>query len=293
MTEVPIDARPQPDAGKKHSSPSKKAAVAGILGLLFAGMGQLYNRQPRKGFAMALITYILDMLLVRTRLLFGFSTMVATIMTLGVWKLFVAIEAAYAAATVRRPEPAVPVPRLTYPFLAVVFFVAALIPFPDLKSEVGFAAFKVPSASMCPTICLGERLVADMHAYKSKQPQRGDLVLMKHPSLGALFVKRVIGIAGDTVSPGPSGTVVVNGEQFSAPAPCGIPVWEKMDSADYSAFQSTIVPEGAFFVVGDNLGNSFDSRIPEFGPATPGMVRGKPLFLYWSPGKSRIGCKLR
>lgn len=98
--------------------------------------------------------------------------------------------------------------------------------------------------------------------------------------------------ASDTVGPGPGGPVFVNGQRFHAPASCGPPLSQTEDRADYSAFQSTTVPEGAFFVVGDNLANSFDSRIPEFGRVTADTVRGKPLYVYWSSGKSRIGCKL-
>ena len=114
---------------------------------------------------------------------------------------------------------------------------------------------------------------------------------LKHPSSGALFIKRVIGVAGNTVGPGPG--IFVNGQQFRAPVPCGAATPQtKYDPADYSAFQTTTVPEGTFFVVGDNLGNSFDSRIPEFGRVTSEMVRGKPLYLYWSSDKSRIGCKV-
>jgi signal peptidase I len=298
MTELPanLNEPPSPSLTSRTPRPSrwKRAAVAGLLSLVFPGMGQLYNRQPRKAFSLALITYILDFLMLKTRLLFTFSTMVVTVLGLGLWKLYVASEASYAAAA-EKPESAVPMPRLTYPFLAILFFVAVFIPFPDLRSEAGFASFKVPSASMCPTICLGERFVADMNAYKLKPLQRGDLILMKHSSSDALFIKRVIGIAGDTVAPGPGGTILVKGQRFSSPAPCGTDVLPKQnpDPRDYPAFQSTTVPEGSFFVVGDNLANSFDSRLPDFGAVTADMVRGRPLFLYWSPGTSRVGCKLQ
>src|SRR6266481_5590472 len=135
MSEIPVNPNQpsspsQASSAPKPSSRWKKATLAGLLALVFPGMGQLYNRQPRKAFSLALITHVLDMLLVKTRLLFGFSTMIATILTLGAWKLFVAAEASYTVATAKRPELAVPIPRLTYPFLAVVFFVTALIPFP-------------------------------------------------------------------------------------------------------------------------------------------------------------------
>jgi signal peptidase I len=221
--------------------------------------------------------------------------MVATILAGIIWKLSVAAEAGYAAAAAKKPEPTVPMPRLTYPFLAVICVAAAVFTpsAGQIKRDTGFAAFKISSASMCPTICLGERIVADMHAYKSSPLQRGDLILIKHPSSEGLFVKRVIAVAGDTVAPGPSGSILVNGQPFNPPGPYGTPISKTKDSSDYSMFKSTTVPDGLLFVVGDNIGNSFDSRIPEFGPATPDMVRGKPLFLYWSPSISRIGCSLR
>ncbi len=287
----PVTEGPDP----RLRSPWKKASLASLLSFVFPGMGQLYNRQPRKGFTLALITYLLDVLMLKTRLLFAFPTFVATIVAAVVWRLFVAAEAAYAAAAAKKPESNVPIPRFTYTFLAVMFVAAAVfVSDPDqLKSKTGFAAFKVPSASMCPTICLGERIVADLHAYKLNSLQRGDLILIKHHSSNALFIKRVIAIAGDTVAPGPSGSILVNGQPFNPPKPCSAPIFEAKDPADYSMFHSNTVPEGSLFVVGDNIGNSFDSRIPEFGSVTPDMVRGKPLFLYWSPIISRVGCSLR
>lgn len=293
MTEVPINHDPPSLILAKRSSRWKRGAAAGLLGFVFAGMGQLYNRQPRKAFGLALITHLLDLVLYNTSLFRVFSTMITTVLVLVLWKFFVAIEASYAAAKLKKPESPLPLSRFTYPALAVILIVAAFLPsLEHITGETGFATFKVPSASMCPTICLGDRFVADLHAYKSRPPERGDIILMKHPSSGALFTKRVIGIAGDRVDPGPGVSIFVNGQRFQAPAPCGSPASQTGDPADYSAFQPTTVPEGALFVVGDNLGNSFDSRIPEFGRVTSDMVRGKPLYLYWSSGKFRIGCNL-
>lgn len=278
----------------KSSSRWKRAVLAGLLSLLFPGMGQLYNRQPRKGLGFALISLGLAMMMVKTRLLFTFSTMVIAILALLLWKLFVAAEAAYVAAVGNKPELPIPLPPLTYPLIAIVLFVAVVFQSPDkLRSETGFAAFKISSSSMCPTLCLGERVVADIHAYKSNSPQRGDVILIKHASSDALFVKRVIGVAGDTVGPGSDGAVLVNGQSFSPPVACAPIVWQKKDPADYSVFQTITVPDGSFFVVGDNLSNSFDSRIPDFGAVKQNMVRGQPLYIYWSSVNSRVGCYLR
>ena len=281
---------PQPTPQAKPSR-TKKVALAGFFSLLIAGMGQLYNRQPRKALWMGLTIPILLALVAQTRILFSFTTMVAFFTILIGWRLFIAAEASYTAWTAKKQETAFPHPRLAYPLVAVVLLVAALYPsYDEVKRWSAFAAFKVPSASMCPTICLGERIVADMGAYKSKSPQRGDLVLVKHGSFPGLLIKRVIGVPGDIVAPGPNGTIIINGEQLGLPKACGIPIQQQYDLANYPMFKSTKVAEGAFFVIGDNLSNSFDSRIPEFGPVLSDQVRGKPRYLYWSPDHSRIGC---
>jgi signal peptidase I len=276
------------------SSRWKRTALAGFLSLLIAGMGQLYNRQPRKALWLALMIPILLGLAAQTRIVFSFLTMVLFFALLTSWRLFIAAEAAYAAWKAKMPEAAFLRPRVTYPLVAVVLFAAALFPSPnDFKRWTSFAAFKVPSASMCPTICLGERIIAEMGAYKAKSPQRGDLVLLKHKSSSGLFIKRVIGTPGDVVSLGPDGTILINGKSLIPPEVCGSPIHQRDAPADFSMFESTKVLEGMFFVIGDNLGHSFDSRIAEFGPVTSDMIRGKPIFLYWSPAHSRIGCATR
>src|SRR6267142_5227376 len=122
MAEVPIHSDLPPPIVPKGSSRWKRATVAGLLSFVFSGMGQLYNRQPRKAFGLAVVTHLLDLLLFRTRLLLAFSAMVTTVLVLALWKLFVAIEAAYASAKLKKPETLLPHSRLTYPVLAVVFF---------------------------------------------------------------------------------------------------------------------------------------------------------------------------
>ena len=162
-----------------------------------------------------------------------------------------------------------------------------------VKEKSGFAAFKVPSRSMCPTICVGDRVVVDTNAYLSRAPQRGDVIAMKHPSSEGPFLKRIVGLPGDTVAPGPNATVLVNGQTFVPPQPCAMPGWSKVEPFNYPEFHLTKVPEGTYFVIGDNVGDSFDSRVAEFGPVTRHMILGKPLYFYWSTTRSRIGCEIR
>ena len=133
----------------------------------------------------------------------------------------------------------------------------------------------------------------DTNAYRFRGPQRGDLIAMKHPSSEGSFLKRIIGLPGDTVAAGPNATVLVNGQTFVPPLPCAMPNWSKVEPFDYSEFHLTKVPEGSFFVVGDNVGDGFDSRVVQFGPVTRQMILGKPLYFYWSPTHSRIGCAIR
>lgn len=280
-----------PSAGPPPSH-RKRALLAAVLSLFFSGMGQLYNRQPRKAVFFAVVTHLFGQLSAHTRLLLDFRSMVALFLTQLILKVFVIVDAARPAN--KRSESPIAFPRLTYPVLVVVVIVATVFPsMTTLKEKSGFAAFKVPSRSMCPTICVGDRIVVDTNTYRSRDPQRGDVVAMKHPSSEGPFLKRIIGLPGDTLAPGPNATVLVNGQTFAPPLPCAMPSWSKVEPFDYSEFHPTKVPDRTYFVIGDNVGDSFDSRVAQFGPVTRQMILGKPLYFYWSPTHSRIGCAIR
>src|SRR6266851_5189922 len=151
-------------------------------------------------------------------------------------------------------------------------------------------AFRVPSNSMCPAICLNERIIAGMDAFNARAPERGEVILFTHPPGGQRFLKRVIAVGGDKIAPGPANTILVNGKVVAWPEVCGEPVQNVAPSAEPIAFLPLTVPQDSFFVVGDNLNQSLDSRYEGYGFVRRDQVQGKALLIYWSPGKSRIGC---
>jgi signal peptidase I len=157
-------------------------------------------------------------------------------------------------------------------------------------------AFVDPSASMCPTICINERFLADMDAYTNRVPQRGDLVLITHRSVPQYLIKRVIGVPGDVVQSQQDGSILINGTSLTPAMGCGYAEREGPQQAvdtESTATASVKVPPNSFFVVGDNLPNSFDSRYHEFGLVNVTEIRGRPERIYFSRHLSRIGCKIQ
>ena len=151
-------------------------------------------------------------------------------------------------------------------------------------------AFAVPSGSMCPAICLNERIIAGMDAFNTRAPRRGEVILFDHDEGNTKFIKRVIGVAGDTVARGPSNTILVNNKPLALPLPCGKNNPYDRLALEGPPFETVKVPKGSLFVIGDNLDNSYDSR--QFGFVRLDKVKGKALLVYWSSNSSRIGCKL-
>jgi signal peptidase I len=285
----------------RAKSPSRvgRACLAGFLSFLASGLGQLLNRQPRKAVIFAVLSALYPLLLFGTHLLLSYQGLV-TVLAIGfVWKIFVIAEAAYVAASVKKVESAPAPSRTLYAVLGIVIVILAFFPLygSDFKKASGLSAFKISSDSMCPTFCVGDRVISDSRAFQSSPPQRGDLIVFLFKP-GVTYTKRVIGIAGDVVSPGPDGTVLVNGTEFRPPPGCSDSHSVASPTAPLkleirSDFQSTVVPPNSFFVIGDNLNNSFDSRVPGFGPVTTQTVLGKPIYIYWSPAKARRGCRLQ
>lgn len=151
--------------------------------------------------------------------------------------------------------------------------------------------FHFSTGSMCPAICEGEFFLAGMDAYIKRSPVRGDVILFDHSEDGTKWVKRVIGVGGDTIARGPANTILVNGTALALPPPCGEHNSYAPLGADGPPFETVQVPQGFVFVIGDDLDNSYDSR--EFGVVPLDKVRGKALLIYASSNASRIGCRIR
>ena len=129
--------------------------------------------------------------------------------------------------------------------------------------------FRIPSASMAPTLHAGDHVVVDKLAFRIGDPHRGQIAVLREPGSGDLVLKRIVAVGGDVVGI-EDGELVVNRrrpvEPYADPA-----------SIDSEYFGPVTVPAGAVFVLGDNRANSVDSR--DFGvvPVTNlvGRVRAR------------------
>ena len=194
-----------------------------------------------------------------------------------------------------RPRPTAVALRVVLP--AAVALVVALL----LRAFV-VGVYRVPTASMAPTLLAGDRLLVDKLAYRHHPPERGDVVVLTRAD-GELFVKRVVGLAGDTVRLAggqlfvdgaeverePLGDVQLDdaGEEVRTASffledelyaeHLGGRVWRVVQrrAAPVKAEGPFLVPAGAVFVLGDNRDASTDSRSPSFGPVPLNRLVGR------------------
>lgn len=130
----------------------------------------------------------------------------------------------------------------------------------------------IPTASMETTIMKGSRIFGNRLAYKSSSPERGDIVIFKYPDdESQLFIKRVIGMPGDTLEV-VNGTVYINGEALEE---------DYLNVIPYGDYGPVTVPEGAYFMMGDNRNNSADSRFWRQPFVYEDKILGQAAFCYF------------
>jgi signal peptidase I len=113
-------------------------------------------------------------------------------------------------------------------------------------------AFWIPSGSMIPTLEIGDRVLVNKFIY---------------------LIKRVVGLPGDTIAVR-RGHLLLNGERQKEP-------YLNKKLPDRSFYAKTKVPKGHVFVMGDNRGNSADSRV--FGPLPKKNIEGEAFLRFWPP----------
>ena len=137
--------------------------------------------------------------------------------------------------------------------------------------------------SMHPTYKNGEYLMANKVTYRFSEPKRGDVIIFKYSNTQD-FIKRIIGLPGDTV-------LLKDGQLFIND--------QLLDESDYLSDsiytnggdflregESKTIPEGEYFVCGDNRPHSSDSRT--FGPISEDDIKGKAWVVYFPFTEFRI-----
>jgi signal peptidase I len=138
-------------------------------------------------------------------------------------------------------------------------------------------AFYIPSGSMEPTLDIGDRVLVNKLSYRVHDVHRGDLVVFERPEGegGDIrdLIKRVIGLGGETIE-GRDGHIVIDGRVLSEPyLPEGVTTGD---------FEPVEIPEDQVWVMGDNRGDSRDSR--SFGPIAEEDIVGRAFIRVWPVG---------
>jgi signal peptidase I len=157
-------------------------------------------------------------------------------------------------------------------------------------------AFWVPSGSMLPTIQIGDHIFVNKLAYSVRVPllgtellkvgdlERNEIVVFVSPvDPSTDLIKRVIAIPGDTVEIRDkkvfvNGTAIADTEAHFVDATIH-------PTGDRDNMKPRVVPDGKFFVLGDNRDRSYDSRF--WGFADINQIKGKATFVYWSRDTSQ------
>jgi signal peptidase I len=160
--------------------------------------------------------------------------------------------------------------------------------------------YRIPSSSMEPTLhCAkpdtgceahySDRVLACRFCYRFWSPKRGDIVVFKTPPKAALqcgeggtFVKRLIGLPGDTVHEDGHGFIWIDGKKLNEPYIK--PPRRESDTDHYD--MTWHVPPGEYFFMGDNRGSSCDSRA--WGSVPRKNLIGKVVATYWPPNRISI-----
>lgn len=136
---------------------------------------------------------------------------------------------------------------------------------------------KIKGLSMFPNFQDGEYLLTDKVSYRFGVPKRGDVVVFKaRVAEGEEYIKRIIGLPGDSVSIQNSKVYVNNQPLDEKYLPLGLTTLGNLFLPDG---KSATVPDGHYFVMGDNRPNSSDSRM--WGFVTKEEITGRAWFVYW------------
>ena len=246
---------------------SKDPWLAVFFSRFILGAGHLYSNKILLGIFL-LILWIL-----------GFFIPILTILNFLILLPFVAFHS-YQSVPNRRQGSG---QFISWIAIALVLF-PLLVSLPlaiGVRTYVAEARY-IPSESMLPTLEVGDRLIIDKLTYHFREPQRGDLLLsmpneklqQQQPNIKESFLQRIIGLPGEKVEV-KQGMVYINDRSISEPYTKEKPNYE---------WGPETVPTDAYFVLGDNRNNAYDSHFWGYVPRP--LIVGKVTKIFYPFNRS-------
>jgi len=264
---------------EERGVPRRRGFVAFFLSLLLPGLGQLYSgsgARAWKAFALFLILTFAIVVGSGPLIRIGYEGFLLFVVLSWGLRLPFAIDATVQARRARLTER-MPYDRWWAYLLIYLGFslVMELIPavVPDrvlgqwLSTQTSYRSFYLPSGSMMPTLQPGDFVISDTSPRTDWK--RGDIVILQQPSVELPVTKRIAGLPGETIE-FHDGAAFINGERYRPD------FWA--EDAD-GEFEATTIPAGHYFVLGDNVNNSRDSRF--IGTIPEEQLIGLVLYRFW------------
>ena len=174
------------------------------------------------------------------------------------------------AAVIPAPETNTSAPRRSHLLREIVETVLLTVAI-FLVVNAATGRFRIEGQSMEPNLHDGEYVLIDKVSYRLRSPERGDVIVFERPGNDRDYIKRIIGLPGDTVQVS-GGKVFVNGAVLDEPY---------LNQVTHSDMPARQVEIGRYFVMGDNRNNSSDSRA--FGNILLKDIIGRAWLVYWPP----------
>lgn len=136
----------------------------------------------------------------------------------------------------------------------------------------------VSGDSMVPTLHDQDNLIVDKLSYHFNDPERFDIIVFPFKyAEGKYYIKRIIGMPGETVRIDEEGVIYINGEVLEEDYGREVILPEKIGLAD----EDIVLGEDEYFVLGDNRNNSSDSRVPQVGNIKREDIIGRAWVRIW------------
>jgi signal peptidase I len=264
----------------------RNPVIAGLLSLVFPGLGHVYVGEARRGLVMLGAAYLLILLLGAGGMLsrlWGYGAMVALLIALPPGAVIDSVLLA------RRRGAVTPKPyNKWYVYAAGALLLLAI---PNLVASnrgllLGYETYRHAAGGMQPTLLPGDYFLADTRGYPGARPARGDIIAFRFPpEPGVIYIKRVVAVGPAKVALR-AGRLLIDGREAGEPwphAPALTPYSLEMP-------EKTLTADDVF-VLGDHRDDSNDSRM--WGAVPVENILARATDIWWSDDSARIGRPVR